>query len=158
MKRVLIKVSGEALSSANQPVCFEISASFGKLPQFDDNRTEKLNRLLQYFSLNGVLDPFDSRTSLAIGGKELFTLSETEYHGKKTRILSAGGQAYAIPEDPEQPASESAETRTLSEDASRQYRILSSMKAYASFFSSLPALFPEKAGIYPGHSRCLQKP
>ena len=152
------------LLEAGQPVYFEVSAAFGKLPQFDESRTEKLNRLLRHFSLNGVLDPVDSHTALAIDGRNLFTLSEMEYNGKKTRILSAGAEhAYVVPEDPEPPETGSAEAWTLPEDAVFQFHVLSSLEAYASFFGSLPRLFPEKAGTakvnqkYPPYGTAVKK-
>ena len=63
---MLISCSGSAAASGiREMICFigngetfgyEITAQAVKLPQFDENRTETLNRLLRPFSFSGRLD------------------------------------------------------------------------------------------------------
>ena len=81
--RELIRFAG-----SGEPVGYEFTAAFEKLPQFDGNRTDQLNRLLRHFVFSGVLDARETTLSVSLDGESLFTVSETEVGGKATRMLA----------------------------------------------------------------------
>ena len=46
------------------PVSFRILAEAEKLPQFDDNRTAQLNRLLRHLEITGTIDEKNTKVIL----------------------------------------------------------------------------------------------
>ena len=79
---------------------YEITAQAVKLPQFDENRTETLNRLLRHFSFSGRLDAREATLTVSMDGQKLFALSETEVGGTTTAALETDSNSFVIiPED-----------------------------------------------------------
>ena len=134
-----------SLLQNENPMSFELTAEIGKLPQFGEERTEMLNRILRHFSLSGILDEYESYVSLNADNEELFTLFQTEYAGKVENILSAGtGQPYLLPADPEVPGS-SRDENSFMQNILQNRDLLSALDEYEAFFSSLLRLFPGRA-------------
>ena len=103
---LIVSCSGIAAASGiREMICFfgngdtfgyEITAQAIKLPQFDDNRTESLNRLLRHFSFSGRLDAREATLTVSLDGEKLFALSETEVGGTTTAALEPDSNSVVI--------------------------------------------------------------
>ena len=145
--RELIRFAG-----SGEPVGYEFTATFVKLPQFDENRTEQLNRLLRHFIFSGILDARETTLTVSLDGESMFTLSETEVGGKTTGMLAWDTEnSVIIPqEEADGDTFISGEGyRSISENL-YMYAVL---EEYALFFGKLPDLYPELSGS----SKILEK-
>ena len=145
------------LFSGEQAVRFEINVSFDKLPQFDENRTEQLDRILNHICFYGILDTAEISLSAALDGNEMFTFSRLETTGAEQNILKTDPEhSYIIPNEK---SSESGRQNSISdflsilESLSGNEKIYRSMEYYAAFIEKLPDYFPEQSGS----ERTLQK-
>ena len=138
--RELIRFAG-----SGEPVGYEFTAAFEKLPQFDGNRTDQLNRLLRHFVFSGVLDTRETTLSVSLDGESLFTVSETEVGGKTTRMLACDPDTNIII------PGEKTDTDTIVSvegyrSVSENLCIYTVLEEYALFFGQLPDLYPELSG------------
>ena len=130
---------------SSEPVAYELSAAFEKLPQFDENRTAQLNRLLKHFLFSGTLDQRETVLSVSMDGEKLFSVTETEVGGKSTGTLAPGGDpAVIIPEY--ETATDNLQYAESFKNVSENLDIYKGLEEYASFFENLPGLYPELSG------------
>ena len=138
--RELIRFAG-----SGEPVGYEFTAAFEKLPQFDGNRTDQLNRLLRHFVFSGVLDSRETTLSVCLDGESLFTVSETEVGGKTTRMLACDPDTNIIipgEKTDTDPIVSVEGYRSVSENLC----IYTVLEEYTLFFRQLPDLYPELSG------------
>ena len=131
---------------------YEITTQAVKLQQFDENRTETLNRLLRHFSFSGRLDAREATLTVSMDGQKLFALSETEVGGTTTAALETDSNSFVIiPEDENEEKNGvfTGCTAAVSENLS----LYTALEEYAAFFAGLPDLYPEMSG----YGRILEK-
>ena len=143
--------------SGEQAVRFEMNVSFDKLPQFDEHRTEQLNRILNHITFYGILDTAEISLSAALDGNEMFTVCRQETSGAEQNILKTDPEhSYIIPEDKSNESSQLNSISgflSISGSMSGNEKICSSMEYYAAFIEKLPDCFPEQSGT----GKTLQK-
>ena len=127
------------------PVHFSVTAEFGKLPQYDENRTEQLNRIIRHFAFDGYIDSREANLTVLLDGNDLFSLSQTEVGGalRKT-LLPDSEHAYLIPEDETAMSESDLFFSDVFSAVKNQINLKSTLETYAAFFESLPDSFPEK--------------
>ena len=139
-------------SGNGEPFGYEITAQAVKLPQFDENRTEQLNRLLRHFSFSGIVDAREATLAVFMDGYRLFALSETEIGGITVTTLETGSDPVAI-----MPEEETGEASGVFEGAitavSEKLSLYTALEKYAAFFEGLPDRYPELSG----HGKILEK-
>ena len=124
------------------PVRYSIITEFEKLPQFDDNRTEQLNRLLRHISFSGVLDRDKSSLDFFLDDDNIFSLYEIRSSGNTKRMIAADSENICIiPEDEKK--DEGMQILNGFSSISEQNALLHSLELFAIFFESLPEGFPE---------------
>ena len=129
-----------------KPVSFQLHAEIIKLPQFDEVRTEKLNRLLKHIDFAGIIDPYLSEITMMIDGTEMFSLFETGFSEKQDTVLATEpGHYYLVPSGQLFPTPFRSGSMESIDILLRNRSILSSLDEFASFFCQLPQDFPEKS-------------
>ena len=135
--------------SGNQ-IAFDMSGEFTKLPQFDEQRTEKLNKLLRYLSFSGYVSGPESRLTVYLDQDELFSLAETENNGSRQRILSADDSHRYILSEMATNESDGGSSEQLFAKipgtVAEQAAIYNTLQSFSAFFAHLPELFPEQSG------------
>ncbi len=124
---------------------YESTTQAVKLPQFDENRTETLNRLLRHFSFSGRLDAREATLTVSMDGQKLFALSETEVGGTTTAALETDSNSFVIiPEDENEEKNGvfTGGAAAVSENLS----LYTALEEYAAFFAGLPDHYPEMSG------------
>ena len=130
-----------SLHSDDQPVKFSIHAEFGKLPQFDENRTEKLNRLLRHIAFTGILDGEQSSMDVLLDGEPLFSITEKETGENAVKMITTdSGLTYILPEDAQENESQILKIFSSITD---QMKIRYSIDIYADLLGHLPEYFQE---------------
>ena len=61
------------LLGGEQAIRVEMKVTFEKLPQFDEHRTEQLNRIMKHITFFGMLDTSETGISVSLDGNELFS-------------------------------------------------------------------------------------
>ena len=127
------------------PVSFRILAEAEKLPQFDDNRTAQLNRLLRHLEITGTVDEKNTKVIFNLDNEELFSILECRDEGSKKSILTAsGGISYHL-----SGKAEDAEINGFGQKAQADnpllwnQNIFHALDNYHIVFSALPSAFPE---------------
>lgn len=129
----------------NQPIRFTVHAKIIRVPQFSDERTEKLNRLLQHIGLEGSSDGCIQYTAVMIDGEETVRCT-----GKETE----DGTILSFSADPEHlyrydsgNVSDTAfkSDRIDTETIQRYRKIWTATDRMVSWFELLPEQFPEKS-------------
>ena len=132
----------------NQAVRFEITAEYEKLPQFDEKRTEQLNRLVCHLSFHGLLDFPEANLTVSLDHRDLFSILHTETsEGTDRKILITDPeQIYILPE--EKNAEQMSELSFLNvfSDISFQKELYGFLEPFSAIFEQLPDYFPEKSG------------
>ena len=126
-----------------EAVSFEITAAFKKLPQFDENRCEQLNRLLGHIRFCGQIEPDESGLTVFADGDPLFSLAVSESGGKKRTVLSTDGtQRWILPETEGDRESDAARFLGVFGEISRQREGYGDLQMIAEFIEKLPERFP----------------
>ena len=137
-----------------QPLRYEITAEFGKLPQFDDSRTENLNRLIRHLAFHGSLNPGKAALTVSLDGKDLFSVLKDETGENAQTVLSADrDHAYILPGNSVGTAGFFSSFQNVFQDISSQKDLYFSLEPYAAFTEYLMGVFPERCGS----SKILEK-
>ena len=122
---------------------FEITAEIVKLPQFDENRCEQLNRILRHLRFCGQLEPDESALTVYADEDPLFSVFVSESGGKKRTALSPDGtDRWILPET--EGDAENSVTRFFGVfgEISRQREGSAALGQVAAFIEKLPDRFP----------------
>ena len=125
---------------------FTLHAEVKKLPQFSDERTEQLNRLLKHITVRGTVDNQQSQASYLLDDNLLFSyiqLNGTD--GKAAMIAPDQFHYYIVPaqSEEEQQDSQPKASRGLDE-LQRNISIFETLDALNSFICRLPLVFPDR--------------
>ena len=85
-------------SKNGEPVAFELNAEIIKTPQFDENRTEQLNRLLKHILFSGIAGEKESEVTVSSDNEELFSILSFEHSDKKQIVLAPDHEHSYYPE------------------------------------------------------------
>ena len=146
-----------SLLGGEQTIRAELKVSFEKLPQFDEHRTEQLNRIMKHITFFGMLDTSETGISVSLDGNELFSVCHTEVNGAERNILKTDPERFYI--IPEEKRSESYQQNSVSDlfsvfdSISGNEKIYKYMESFAAFIEKLPEYFPEQSGT----GKTLQK-
>ena len=134
---------------SEQPLCYELTAEFGKLPQFDETRTEKLNLLIRHLSFHGFLDSEKAALTVSVDDADLFSVFQiqTSTDGETQTILSTDpNHSYTIPGRTPGEQISGLSFLNVFGDISEQTNIYFSLETFAGFFEYLLDTFQEKCG------------
>lgn len=127
-----------------EAVSFEITAAFEKLPQFDENRCEQLNRLLRHIRFCGQLEAGVSDLTVYADGDPLFSVAVSDIGGKKRTVLSPDGEhRWLLPETEGDAGDSVTQFLDVFGEISRQLEGYDSLGAVAAFIEKLPDRFPQ---------------
>lgn len=127
-----------------EAVSFEITAAFEKLPQFDENRCEQLNRLLRHIRFCGQLEAGVSDLTVYADGDPLFSVAVSDIGGKKRTVLSPDGERrWLLPETEGDAGDSVTQFLDVFREISRQLEGYDSLGAVAAFIEKLPDRFPQ---------------
>ena len=129
----------------NQSVDFSIDAEIFKLPQFSEERTEHVNRLLKHFSLKGSVDDKHTEVSLFLDGDALFSYMELYGTGTAKSVIYTDPEHYCSINDytgffPDERSSVGHHLDSVYQ----MIGILDTLDEAAVFVSRMPSFFPEK--------------
>ena len=137
-----------------EPVSFRVHTEILKLPQFDENRTQQLNKLLKHVGFHGIVSEKDAEITLSIDDEGLFSILSFEQNGRKRTILAPDQEHYYIVPDGEKteagmiPVS-GGEAAEIEENLS----IYHTLETVVSLLEKLPDVFPDKAS----RAKCTDK-
>ena len=133
-------------SENGEPVAFELNAEIIKTPQFDENRTEQLNRLLKHILFSGIAGEKESEVTVSSDNEELFSILSFEHSDKKQIVLAPDHEHYYYPDflgNPEMDEILPGSTEEA-ERIERSHKMQQSLDDVSAFFGKLPEAFPEK--------------
>ena len=133
------------LPGHGEPVAFELNTEIIKIPQFDENRTEQLNRLLKHIRFSGIAGGNESEVTVSSDNEELFSILLFDHSEKKRIVLATDRDHYYSSDLLGNPATDILPLST--EEAAgieKCRRILQSLDDVSTLFGKLPEAFPEK--------------
>ena len=132
-------------SGNSEPVSWKIHTEIFRLPQFSDDRTEKLNRILKHVDFSGTASERETRTSVLLDGEELFSIRMLHYGDRDETLLQPDSEHCYICNEPVTEAGDLFPVSvTEAEKAERSVRILKGLNAMAALLEQLPEAFPDK--------------
>ena len=138
------------LTDNDQTLRVELNISYDKLPQFDENRINQLNRILKHISFCGIIDPSETKLSALLDGTELFSVYRKEIDGADRNVLKTEDDRLCI--IPEGEKSKSIHQNSIYDfnsvfkSISDNEKIYKSMEYFAAFMEKLPEYFPDQSG------------
>ena len=129
-----------------EPVAFELDTEIFKIPQFDENRTEQLNRLLKHIHFSGIVSEKETEVTVSLDNEELFSILSFDYSGKNRTVFATDHEHYYSSETLEHACKDmlpvsKGETAKIE----RSQKIQQSLETVAGFLEKLPEAFQEKA-------------
>ena len=112
-----------------------------KLAQFDDSRTDQLNRLIRHFAVDINLDRNVSDTAIMIDSKTVFSFLEKEENGLIQRIYSFEPDAVFSERQNDESQDADSFASFLEKDLLRGNQYLDD---FHDFFASIPDAFPDR--------------
>ena len=131
-----------------------------KLSQFDEMRTEQLNRLIRHLSVDISMDQSCSNTSVMIDRQEVFSYLQSDTDDIIKRIYSFA-PSLTYRDKQQETSTDTDEINTFLEQI--LYRASSYMDEFYSFFASVPDAFNDRAKRektelrFTGFGRALQR-
>lgn len=129
-------------------VSFDLQVRIGKMPQFDENRLEKLNDIAKHFLFTGVISDRFSEITALMDKKQMFTLIKQERGGKDISILAPDQKNYyIIPEDNDSQifGMDFVSGILLNVMTNKEYYF--ALDKISDLFHSLSDMYSEKSGI-----------
>ena len=142
-------------------ISFSLRADIMQLPQFDEIRSEKLNRLIRHFSLQGSVHPAEATAELSLDSKPLFSISYLFGNETNELILTQKGRHYAFQESSDQPFFHTDISDF--DDLYSNRKIYLALDEYAGLIQQLPEVFSDKTVIsamnykYPHYGTAVKK-
>ncbi len=131
----------------DQPVYFEMTVELEKLPQFDERRTELLNRILRHLTFKGLLQGRTDSMTVLLDNTELFSVSRTDIDGSSRETLTQDtDHMFILPSDDSAGTEKELKILNSLKQITDQKKIYFSLEPFAAFFERLPDLFPEQCG------------
>ena len=88
--------------TGSRDIHFELETEIKKLPQFSEERTGQLNRLLKHITVKGTTGEHQSEASFLLDGRLLFSMIRTDSEEKPVSMIAPDPLYYYIlPEDSE---------------------------------------------------------
>ena len=127
------------------PVSWKIHTEVLRLPQFSDDRTEKLNRILKHVDFSGTASESETRASVLLDGEELFSVRTLHYGSRdETVVQTDSSHCYVCDESVTKAGDLFPVSVTEADKAERSGKILKGLSAMAALLEQLPEAFPEK--------------
>ena len=119
---------------------FSLRAEILKLPQYSEERTEELNRLLKHVSFSGSVGKARSVINILIDDETLFSYTESYDDGRRMIFFPEGSGAFFLHD------TDMVSDGFISGNAFfRNLEYSFSLEAWAGIFAQLPSLFPEES-------------
>ena len=137
----------EAVSffTGSRDIHFELETEIKKLPQFSEERTGQLNRLLKHITVKGTTGEHQSEASFLLDGRLLFSMIRTDSEEKPVSMIAPDPLYYYIlPEDSETGKESVSELSNDLDALLRNISFLETLDALNIFISRLPMVFPDK--------------
>ena len=118
-----------------QPVCFEMTFELEKLPQFDERRTELLNRILRHLTFKGLLQGQMDHMTVLLDNAELFSVSRTDIDGSSREMLTQDKEhMFILPSEDSAGTEKELKILNSLKQITDQKEIYFSLEPFAAFF------------------------
>lgn len=127
---------------------FQLQTSFGKLPQFSEDRMKQLNLFLQHLSFQGTVDSSRAQISVLLDNQLLFSYSESESAQHKQAIVSfKPDEFYILPSTVTEPTSSLDKLQNDFDSFIRDIKKIDALDLLLSAIKKISSEFPENIRI-----------
>ena len=127
---------------------FQLQTSFGKLPQFSEDRMKQLNLFLQHLSFQGTVDSSRAQISVLLDNQPLFSYSESESAQQKQAIVAfKPDEFYILPSTVTEPTASIDKLQNDFDSFIRDIKKIDALDSLLSAVKIFSSAFPENIRI-----------